>query len=65
MRAMAKAMDQKRAERESKAAVKEWFSYHDIKAKGITDHKNHHGGHRSARMRDVYVRRAEEVDSTR
>jgi len=41
------------------------FTVHDIKAKGITDHKNHHGGHRSARMRDVYVRKAEEVDSTR
>lgn len=41
------------------------FTMHDIKAKGITDHKNHHGGHRSARMRDVYVRKEEEVDSTR
>lgn len=45
--------------------LRQRFTLHDIKAKGITDHKNHHGGHRSARMRDVYVRRAEEVDSTR
>jgi hypothetical protein len=49
----------------SEPALRQRFTVHDIKAKGITDHKNHHGGHRSARMRDVYVRKAEDVDSTR
>lgn len=53
-----------KAER-AEPALRQRFTVHDIKAKGITDHKNHHGGHRSARMRDVYVRKAEEVDSTR
>lgn len=65
VRAMEKAMDPERAEKDRQAAIRTWFTFHDIKAKGITDHKNHHGGHRSARMRDVYVRKAEEVDSTR
>jgi len=50
---------------EASPPLRRRFTVHDIKAKGITDHKNHHGGHRSARMRDVYVRKAEEVDSTR
>ena len=53
-----------KAER-ARAPLRERFTVHDIKAKGITDHKNHYGGHRSARMRDVYVRKAEQVDSTR
>lgn len=47
-----------------KAGV-ERFTLHDIKAKGITDHKHHAGGHRSARMREVYVRMPDEVESTR
>ena len=38
---------------------------HDLKAAGITDHKDHHGGHRSARMRDVYVRLPDAVEPTR
>ncbi|KAF0801805.1 integrase family protein, partial [Alcanivorax xiamenensis] len=65
VRAMDKAMDKKLAHKDKTSAIEEWFTFHDIKAKGITDHKNHHGGHRSKRMRDVYVRKAEEVDSTR
>ena len=34
----------------------EKFTLHDLKAAGISDHKDQAGGHRSARMRDVYVR---------
>ena len=49
----------------AKAGLAEDFTLHDLKAKGITDHKHHHGGHKSARMREVYIRKAEEVDSTR
>lgn len=40
-------------------------TFHDLKAKGITDHAQHHGGHRSARMREVYVRLPDAVDPTR
>src|SRR5699024_10406891 len=45
-----------------KDGLKERFTFHDIKAKGITDHKTNHGGHRSERMRRVYVRLPEKVD---
>lgn len=48
-----------------KAGLREPFTFHDLKAKGITDHTEHAGGHRSARMAEVYIRRPDEVDSTR
>lgn len=41
------------------------FTFHDIKAKGITDHVEQHGGHKSARMKGVYVRKPEQIKSTR
>lgn len=41
------------------------ITFHDLKAKGITDHKQHHGGHRSARMEAVYVRLPDAVEPTR
>jgi len=37
-------------------AGNERFTYHDIKACGITRQKDNWGGHRSAKMRKVYVR---------
>lgn len=55
-----RAMDKAR-----KAGLRETFTFHDLKAKGISDHANNHGGHRSERMRDVYVRLAQRVESTR
>jgi integrase len=64
-RALKKAQDEKLAHKDQRPVLKKAFTVHDLKAKGITDHKHHHGGHRSARMREVYVRKAEEVDSTR
>lgn len=45
--------------------LSEPFTFHDIKAKGVTDHKNHEAGHKSARMRKVYVRRPDIVESTK
>lgn len=47
------------------AGLRQTFTFHDLKAKGITDHTEHAGGHKSARMRETYVRRPDEVDSTR
>ena len=42
-----------------------WSSFWSaLKAKGITDHKDHHGGHRSDRMRDVYVRQPDRIEPT-
>lgn len=58
--AFVRAMDKAQAD-----GLKDKFTFHDLKAKGITDHKTHHGGHRSARMADVYIRKPDEVESTR
>ena len=43
----------------------ERFTFHDLKAKGISDHKDNFGGHRSKSMRRVYVRKLQEVPATR
>lgn len=40
------------------------FTFHDIKAKGISDHNDEHGGHKSAAMRKVYVRKLKQVEAT-
>lgn len=41
------------------------FPYHDIKAKGVTDHTEHAAGHKSERMKAVYVRLPDVVPATR
>lgn len=41
------------------------FNYHDLKAKGISDHQTNHSGHRSGAMRKVYIRTLQEVPATR
>ena len=41
------------------------FSFHDLKAKGISDHETNHGGHRDPKMRKVYVRTLQEIPATR
>ena len=41
------------------------FTFHDLKAKGITDHKDNFGGHRSPQMRKTYVRQLPVIPATR
>ena len=44
------------------------FTFHDLKAKGITDFdgdKQKSAGHRSARVADGYIRKPEKTTSTR
>ena len=41
------------------------FPFHDLKAKGVSDHETNHSGHRSASMRKTYVRKLQEVPATR
>jgi integrase len=43
----------------------EVFAFHDLKAKGISDHETNHGGHRDPKMRKVYVRTLQEIPATR
>lgn len=55
-RLMAKAM---------KSGLAERFTFHDLKAKGLTDDTEHWAGHKSDRMRQVYQRLAREKKATR
>lgn len=47
------------------AKVDKPFTFHDLKAKGISDHQTNHSGHRSPAMRKTYVRKLQEVPATR
>ena len=49
--------------RAEKAGV-ERFTFHDLKAKGVSDHNSNHSGHRSVGMRKVYVRKLQLVEPT-
>ena len=42
----------------------ERFTFHDLKAKGVSDHASNHSGHRSGNMRKVYVRKLQLVQAT-
>lgn len=55
-RLMAKALEN---------GLKERFTFHDLKAKGLTDDSEHWAGHKSERMRQVYHRLAREKQATR
>ncbi|WP_160280084.1 tyrosine-type recombinase/integrase [Cellvibrio mixtus] len=41
------------------------FTFHDLKAKGMTDHTEHWGGHKSEKTRLVYIRKLRVIDATR
>jgi integrase len=41
------------------------FKFHDLKAKGVSDHTEHHSGHKSEKARQIYIRKLKEVDATR
>lgn len=48
-----------------KNGLEEPFTFHDLKAKGITDHKDKHGGHKSGKMKRVYDRLPDLVKATK
>ena len=41
------------------------FNFHDLKAKGVTDHTEKASGHRSKKMQAVYDRKPSLIDATR
>ena len=45
--------------------LEESFRFHDVKAKGVTDHTELHSGHKSEKARQIYIRRLQEVDATK
>ena len=47
-----------------KKAGIEPFPFHDLKAKGVSDHETNFAGHRSPNMKKVYVRKLQRVPAT-
>lgn len=45
--------------------LEESFTFHDLKAKGVTDHTEQWAGHKSEKARIVYIRKLREIDATR
>ena len=45
--------------------IGERFTFHDLKAKGVSDHELHYGGHRSGKQAEDYIRKPDEVNATR
>ena len=45
--------------------LEEPFTFHYLKAKGVTDHTEHESGQRSKKAREIYVRRLQEMDATK
>jgi integrase len=45
--------------------LEEPFTFHDLKAKGTTDHTEQWAGHKSEKSRQVYIRKLREIDATR
>jgi len=43
----------------------EYFTFHDLKAAGVSDHATNASGHRSDAMKKVYVRKAQLTEATR
>lgn len=41
------------------------FNFHDLKAKGITDHTEKASGHKSKKMQAVYDRKPKVINATR
>ncbi len=47
------------------SGLEQGFTFHDLKAKGISDHQHKHGGHRSGKMKRVYDRLPDLVKATK
>lgn len=46
------------------SGLKERFTFHDLKARGVTNHPTQHSGHKTERMKKIYVRKAPNVSAT-
>jgi len=45
--------------------LEEPFNFHDLKAKGVSDHTEHESGHRSEKAHKIYMRKLRKVDATK
>ena len=48
-----------------KITAQERFTFHDMKAKGVSDHEGNYSGHRTAKGRKIYIRKAPKVKGSR
>ena len=48
-----------------KYVLEERFTFHDLKAKGVSDHIDHESGHKSEKAKSIYMRKTKEVTATR
>lgn len=48
----------------NKVKLRNKFTYHDLKAKGLSDAKHHDAGHKDAGMLDVYLRKLREIEAS-
>ncbi|WP_062266972.1 tyrosine-type recombinase/integrase [Endozoicomonas arenosclerae] len=46
-------------------SIEEKFVFHDLKAKGVSDHTENYSGHKTLAAKTVYLRTAVKIDSTR
>ncbi len=51
-------------DRALQSGLKKRFTFHDLKARGVTNHPSQYSGHKSERMKSVYVRKAPNVEAT-
>lgn len=64
-RVVTQAMETGITENGETLKLEERFTFHDLKAKGISDHQHKHGGHRSGKMKRVYDRLPDLVKATK
>ena len=48
----------------NRVKLRKKFTYHDIKAKGLSDASHHDAGHKSGQMLDVYLRKLREIEAS-
>lgn len=63
-RVMAKAVGEGITVKGKVLKLDEEFTFHDLKTRGVTNHTEHHSGHKSEKARQIYIRRLQEVDAT-
>lgn len=44
--------------------LEERFTFHDLKARGITNHKDGYGGHKTKKAAKIYQRKPKQIDAT-
>lgn len=54
----------KRRVASGKLTPEEKFTFHDMKAKGVSDHENQYSGHKTETGKKVYIRKAPKIQAS-